>query len=254
MKQVIYSVVLVFILIGCGQNNNDSSDGQNDIVPVAISVDLQAPETVEIHEVVTIEAVVTQGEEAVDDADEVVFEIWKEAAKESSETLESKHEGDGVYSLEKTFDEEGVYFVQSHVTAREMHTMPQAEIVVGNPEETEEAQVDDADTSEEEHHHHHGGEVTIEFDPASSSPFTTGEEVKLTLKVFNAEEPLSDADVTLEIKQAEETDAIWIDLKEEEAGNYSGLTSLEQAGNYTVTVHVKKGDIHEHQDFPITVE
>ncbi|WP_221563367.1 FixH family protein [Alkalihalobacillus sp. TS-13] len=96
-----------------------------------LEVDLQSPETADKGETVTIKAMVMYGDEHVADANEVVFEVWKEGSKDDSEMIEATNDGEGMYSIESSFDEEGVYFVQSHVTARDMHNMPKKEIKVG---------------------------------------------------------------------------------------------------------------------------
>ena len=57
--------------------------------------------------------------------------------------------------MERTFDEDGVYYVISHVTVEEMHNMPRKRIIVGEvaPQELEEEEPHH-DTMEE--HEHHG--------------------------------------------------------------------------------------------------
>lgn len=41
-----------------------------------------------------------------------------------------KHQGEGVFSITKTFQEVGDYTVIAHVTARDMHNMPKKEFIV----------------------------------------------------------------------------------------------------------------------------
>ncbi|WP_156509930.1 hypothetical protein [Rossellomorea aquimaris] len=61
--------------------------------------------------------------------------------------------GNGIYTIKKTFKEEGIYYVQTHVTARDMHVMPKKQFVVGEVS----AEEMKADESEGEDHHseHH---------------------------------------------------------------------------------------------------
>ena len=51
-------------------------------MPVPISVELTVTEKVEIDGPVEMAAVVTQGDDKVEDANEVVFEVWEEGQKE----------------------------------------------------------------------------------------------------------------------------------------------------------------------------
>ena len=76
-----------------------------------------------------IEAVVTQGKENVEDANKVEFEIRK-SGQETNEKIIGKHQGNGIYSINKTFQEAGDYSIIAHVTARDMHNMPKKEFTV----------------------------------------------------------------------------------------------------------------------------
>jgi hypothetical protein len=67
----------------------------------------------------------------------VKFEIWR-AHDENHEKVEIKHAENGIYRLERTFEQEGTYYIISHVTARDMHNMPKKEFVIGTPSEPEE--------------------------------------------------------------------------------------------------------------------
>ncbi|WP_394237526.1 FixH family protein [Niallia oryzisoli] len=76
-----------------------------------------------------IEALVTQGDEKVEDAKKVEFEISK-SGQENSEKIIGKHQGNGIYSITESFQEAGDYSVIAHVTSRDMHTMPKKEFTV----------------------------------------------------------------------------------------------------------------------------
>ncbi|MED3563952.1 FixH family protein [Bacillus xiapuensis] len=122
-------VVLIGLLAGCsdqsGLNTSNSSDTPQE-VKVAIKF---VPETITANQNAKIEAIVTQGKEKVSDADEVKFEIWK-SGQDKHEMLNAKNEGKGIYSITKTFKDEGQYYVTAHVTARDMHTMPNQKFTV----------------------------------------------------------------------------------------------------------------------------
>lgn len=116
-----------------------NSKENSDEIPKMLNVDLSIhPEKGKVNQPITFEAKVTQGSENVNDADEVIFEIWRSKA-EKHEKILVKHAKNGVYSLKKTFDQEGTYYIISHVTARGMHNMPEKEFVIGHPSEKEDA-------------------------------------------------------------------------------------------------------------------
>jgi hypothetical protein len=108
-----------------------SSTSENNEIPQVVQVEIKTvPDTFHSGQVVQIEAHVTQGSEKVKDAQEVKFEIWKKDQDKHENTIET-HSQNGVYRIEKTFPEDGIYYVIAHVTARDMHVMPKKELVVG---------------------------------------------------------------------------------------------------------------------------
>lgn len=109
---------------------------------------LRDTETVKPHEKAEYKADVFYGGKRVTDADEVMFEVWKEGKKGSSKTSKAKEEK-GAYHLRTEFDEEGVYTVQSHVTAKQQDNMPTVKVRVGDAEAA-----DDSSGHEEQTHHH----------------------------------------------------------------------------------------------------
>lgn len=95
-----------------------------------VKVQLIVPKTADAGTNIPLKAVVTQGKEKVDDADEVKFEIWKENSDKNSSMLEAKHDQHGIYTAKTVIKEPGTYTVQVHVTARKMHVMPKTDLSV----------------------------------------------------------------------------------------------------------------------------
>lgn len=116
--------VLMSMLAGCSEKQAE------DQLPKMLNVDVViSPNVANIDEPVIFQAKVTYGDELVTDADDVSFEIWRDNP-EKSETFPVEHSQNGNYALEKTFAEEGTYYVYAHVTARGMHAMPKGEFVI----------------------------------------------------------------------------------------------------------------------------
>lgn len=135
MKRVKSAPLLPLLLIlGLTACNGNNAEEEPQFLEVDLSVN---PEKAEVNESVVFEAKVTYGEEEVTDADEVKFEIWR-ANDEDHEKILVEHAEDGIYRLEKSFSEEGTYYIYSHVTARRMHNMPKKEFIIGQPSEPEE--------------------------------------------------------------------------------------------------------------------
>lgn len=133
MKKISWIAVLaaVLLLAGCGEEEDTSGAGMN-LNPIETA--FNSPETAEPGAEMTLSVTVVQGEELVEDADEVVYEVWESGHRSDSEMLTAEHIGDGVYEAETVFEEEGLYFAQAHTTARRLHVMPKQEITVGNPD------------------------------------------------------------------------------------------------------------------------
>lgn len=136
MKQWMFSLVAVPVLLfGCGEEEPvvDTLDsGEN--MPVAIEVEILNAAQFNASEAVELSARVTQGEETVNDADEVKFEVWESGMREMGVMMEGTLTEDGTYVVNHTFDHDGVYFMFAHTTARGLHVMPKQEIIIGNPD------------------------------------------------------------------------------------------------------------------------
>ncbi|MFP5115069.1 FixH family protein [Bacillaceae bacterium C204] len=133
-KFSVFLVIVLCISIVVSCNKKDQGDNLPQMVEVNLSIN---PNPGELNRPVTFEAKVTQGKDQVKDA-EVIFEIWR-AKDEKHEKFEIKHTENGIYRLEKSFNQEGTYYIVSHVTARDLHNMPKKEFIIGTPSEPEDA-------------------------------------------------------------------------------------------------------------------
>lgn len=134
MKKKWFLLVLgVMMLVACGNETKSGFEDELAFLDVNLSIN---PETAQLGETVKFEAKVTYGDKVVTDADEVKFEIWKSQSQEHDKIV-VEHNKDGIYSLDKTFNEEGTYYIYAHVTAEGMHSMPKKEFVIGQPSEPE---------------------------------------------------------------------------------------------------------------------
>lgn len=135
MKKFLFLILIIVsvLFISACNNKEQKSDDLPEFVEVELTVN---PEKGNVNEPIVFEAKVTQGDENVEDADEVKFEIWR-AKDEKHEKIVVEHAEDGIYRFEKSFEQDGTYYIISHVTARDMHNMPKKVFVVGTPSEPE---------------------------------------------------------------------------------------------------------------------
>jgi hypothetical protein len=128
------SILFLVVLTSCNQSSKPS-----DVEPKMLNVKLTIkPGVGRVNQPITFAAKVTEGNDKVNDADEVTFEIWR-SKDEKHEKVEIKNPKNGIYQLKKSFQQEGTYYIISHVTARGMHNMPKKEFTIGTPSEKEDA-------------------------------------------------------------------------------------------------------------------
>lgn len=237
------------LLAGCGETTQKNNADKQDEVPTAIDAVLDIPEKGKLEEEIALAVTVTQGKDFVEDANEVEFEIWKDGQKNASEMIEAKHTEKGKYVANYTFPEDGIYNVQSHVTARDMHTMPNKSIQIGD---VEAGQHEHAEGSDEHSHDHHPSDVSIHLEKPDH--IQTDVQTNLAVHLEKAEQPLTKANVRLEIFQQGANPA-WVDVEEAEQGEYKTNYQFPAKGKYTVRVHVKNDEgLHEHTEVEVTVE
>lgn len=250
MKKLLFSIFVgMFVfLVACGEDAEESEQTEELAV---LEVEFNVPETAEVGETVELEAVVTYGDEIVEDANEVKFEYWLEGNEDNSKEVEGQHTENGSYVAEVTFDEDGVYEMYAHTTAEGLHTMPLASITIG----------DGAGASHGEGHEdgeHNHGEGTSGFHLHFMEPdtITVNEETDLVAHLQLDNEALEEANVRYEISPEDNPENTeWVDAEESVAGEYTATHTFAEAGTYKVTIHVEDdADLHEHNEYVIEVE
>ncbi|MCM3617114.1 FixH family protein [Sutcliffiella horikoshii] len=267
MKKLTLLICLLSLLMlaACGSSdNNQESNGGSDGVPSIVEVEIKLPETIEPNEEVKIQALVTQGDENVEDANEVTFEVWKQGQEADHEMLEADHDGDGIYSITKTFDEEGYYYVVAHTTAREMHVMPRVEVTVGNPDPSEKEEAANSHEHSDEGHHHdhetheetdhddhhshgHEHENTLHMTLQHADTVTANQETTLSTELKQGETSFTGAEVRFEIWHEDSENHEFIEAEEVSDGKYEAKATMNESGLHYVQIHVEKDELHEHQ-------
>lgn len=128
-KAFIYILALILIILtACSEN--ESGDVEETEELKSLEVEFEVPETAIVGEKILLKATVTYGDEYVEDADDVSFEYWEDGMEDDSTMIESINNGDGTYTAEITFENEGEFSVYAHTTARGLHTMPLKSVTV----------------------------------------------------------------------------------------------------------------------------
>ena len=146
-KLLVALIITGLVMGACGTQEENHSDHQNEMMQEVI-VEIQTAKELPVGEEVILSARVTQGEEAVNDADHVEFEVWESGLIEDSVKIDGVLTEDGVYEAPFTFEHDGVYYMFAHTTARDLHIMPKQELIVGSPD-MEKVLPDNSDNSME---------------------------------------------------------------------------------------------------------
>ncbi len=258
MKRVSYILFSMFlVLVSCNQGN-DHNHGE-ELFPLEVEIEI-LPETLVANEPITFNAHVTYGDEKVEDANEVQFQIWEKGNEEGEEFFEGEHVGEGTYSIQKTFDHDGIYYVVAHVTARNMHNMPKKEFIIGEAEDSSSEETEghhEGEESEHEehsssHHNHSHGHLTVDLElPAE---VTKNNETKLRVSVTDHEVPLTEANVVFELWKEGQTKHEFIRTSEVSEGVYESSFVFQEDGTYEVRIHVEKESLHEHIEKTLEVK
>ncbi|WP_078432264.1 FixH family protein [Metabacillus halosaccharovorans] len=157
MKAFLIGISLVIgmsISSGCqsqsqaNESDQKSMNTTNEVL--APEVQIIANEQVKKGKRETISAVVTVGDEFVDDAD-VEFEIKRD---EESEKITANSKDKGKYTIYYTFKSDGQYEIIAHTNAEGYHIMPSMQIQVGDSD-TDSSPKQDEKSETSEHHHDH---------------------------------------------------------------------------------------------------
>ncbi|MBD8035889.1 MULTISPECIES: FixH family protein [Solibacillus] len=117
MKKLLY--LLVLLLAGCSAPSAET-----------IEVTIKASEQeVEAFEPVKITSHVTLNNESISSGVEIEFELINPDGT-SIGTVTPTNEGEGLYSIETSFDGQGTYKIISHVSYGELHEMPEVEVTL----------------------------------------------------------------------------------------------------------------------------
>lgn len=241
---LVWLVLMIGVLAACG--NNDDQDvitEPPDFENEQLTVELTVTNEVEVDETVDMSALVTIGDRKIDQADEVIYEIWEEGKKAESVMIDAENEGEGIYTAETSFDHDGTFHIQVHVTAEVQHSMPTEVVTVGDGGEYEE--------SDEPDYHTEGFGMHF-MKPANVE---AGEEGSLLVHIELHDDALEDLDVRYEIWHENNEDKHdWVDATEESAGEYNASYTFEEAGEYTIVIHVEDDEeLHEHEEHILEV-
>lgn len=232
------SILLISVLAACG--SDEAKDNLEELP--TLDVEFDVPEKAELDETIALEVFVTYDDEPEDDAD-VVFEVWESGQQDESEMLDGMNQGEGIYTVDYTFENEAVYEMYAHTDAEGLHTMPKVQIVVG-------------DAKEAEHSDSHYETEGFDMHFNTSNEVNKNEDTILETHIMLNEEAFENLAVRYEVVfEGDADNTVWIDAEEDEAGAYQAVFDFPEAGSYDVIIHVEDDEeLHEHDEYEVIAE
>jgi len=90
----------------------------------------------------------------VDAADNVHFMFWNNSSNQN-ESIAAANDGNGVYSVEKTFGQPGLYFVKVHAGANGSNVMPTKQFIAGEISKEQLDSLQKGSQDKQQHHSQH---------------------------------------------------------------------------------------------------
>ncbi|MGY5345419.1 FixH family protein [Paenibacillus glucanolyticus] len=134
-SRFIMSILLSVLLLSACSANPDAANRYEMEIPLIAEVNI--PDTLSVSQPETIEIILTQGGQRVPGADFVHYELWSHDGSLRDPMTDAVEVGEGVYTVTKTFDKEGLYFFKLHCGNNGSIIIPQKPFAVGTLSEAE---------------------------------------------------------------------------------------------------------------------
>ncbi|WP_134699496.1 FixH family protein [Ammoniphilus sp. YIM 78166] len=136
-KFIFLPFILVFFLTACSLNSLDEEAVNYFKKETPLQVDLIVSQPITLNETQTIKAILMQNGETVAGLNDVQFILWKKDSLGSQQAINASNDGNGEYSVEKIFTEQGVFYVKVLATSKGSTVMPTKQFIVGELSEEE---------------------------------------------------------------------------------------------------------------------
>lgn len=136
-KIIFLPFILVFLLTACSFNslNEEAVDYFKKETP--LQVNLIVPQPITLNETQSLKAILMQNGEAVAGLNDVQFILWKKDSPGNKQAMNASNDGNGEYSVEKIFTEQGIFYVKVVATSNGSAIMPTKQFIVGELSEEE---------------------------------------------------------------------------------------------------------------------
>jgi hypothetical protein len=153
-KSICISFILhVSLLLSACSLDQDVANLYKEETPLEVEIIL--PQSFSDNKQETIKATLSQDGKRITRADFVHFEIWKQDGSLIYGMEEAEEIGNGMYSITKEFDRNGLYYIKVHAGNNGSIIMPQKQFIVGELSESELKFLQKGLQKQSESHEHH---------------------------------------------------------------------------------------------------
>ncbi|WP_240675788.1 FixH family protein [Ammoniphilus sp. CFH 90114] len=146
---------LIFLLTACSFDSLSEDAAGHYKVESPLQVDILLPEPVLLHEPQFLNVILVQNGKPVNGLDDVQFTVWKNGSPDSNEVMMANRDGRGQYYVEKTFIEEGLYYVKVQASSNGSTIMPTKQFIVGELSEKDLLELQKGHQAPKQSHENH---------------------------------------------------------------------------------------------------
>lgn len=139
-------IIVLVALVGCLLDEDVAEQYKKE---TPLEIDIQVPEYIEAKENTEVTFELSQNGESVSTLDDLSVTTWM-VDSETTKQLVAENVGNGEYSVETSFDQDGIYHMKVTASKNNATIMPTKQFIVGNYEE----EVNEPTEDEHEGHDH----------------------------------------------------------------------------------------------------
>jgi hypothetical protein len=151
---MILSVILLLGILVSGCTTKTSETDENGFLS-HLTVDLHLPKQLELGSKSDFSVEVFKNSRPFERAEQAEFIFWPEGNKEEAITVKTTESSPGVYSVSHSVTKEGIYLVQSRISAKNEKVLPIKRFAVGSKAVEQLIQMGITEASSESHNEHH---------------------------------------------------------------------------------------------------
>ncbi|MFC4322261.1 FixH family protein [Litchfieldia salsa] len=148
-QNLLFLMIFTIVVSGCSLKEGTEALYKQENV---LKIEVELPAEIKINEQYEFKAIFTERDRNVTDIENIKFTFWKNG--ENGEELIPENKGKGIYTIEKTFEEEGLYFVKVEANTIESKVMPTKQFIVGSLTEEDLQSLPKNNTGVEHEGHH----------------------------------------------------------------------------------------------------